>query len=82
MIKTTGEAEIERVADKRKPFWGLFSSESMAETLHKAKELGWKEKLVQVRAEHLYDDAYTYIIEPFEKDCGCPSMLRYADYFD
>ena len=40
MIKLTSQAEIERVEAKRKTFWGLFSSESMAEAVHKAVELG------------------------------------------
>jgi len=60
----------------------MFSSGSLVQTLHKARELGWKEKKVQVRLERLGTDMLEYIVEPFEKDCGCPNMLRYSDYFD
>lgn len=81
MIKLTGEAEIERLADRRKPTWGLFSSVSLAAATHKAKELGWQEKKVQVRAEHAYEDAYIYIVEPFE-NCKCPALLKFEDFFD
>ncbi len=81
MIETTQEAEIKRVQENRRT-WELFSSTSLVGTLHKARDLGWKEKKVQVRVEKLAQDMVSYIIEPFEKDCSCPNMLRYRDFFD
>lgn len=79
MIKTTQEAELDRINARVKPSWGLFQSFSLAETVHKAVELGWAEKKVQVRAE-CNKGEFIYTIEPFERDCNCPSLLKYADY--
>lgn len=62
--------------------WALFTSNRLVETVHKARDMGWAEKKVQVRAEE--DNAtgiQTYSIEPFEKECNCPSILKYDDYF-
>lgn len=79
MIRTTQEAEIERINSRAKPTWELFQSFSLAEIVHKAIELGWADKKVQVRAGSLNGEPF-YSIEPFEKDCGCSSILRYIDY--
>ena len=65
----------------QKAKWELFSSTSLVEAVHKARDLGWADKKVQVRADEDNYGNRTYIVEPFEKDCGCPSMLKYADYF-
>lgn len=80
-VQTTQQAEIDRVELSRKP-WALHASNSLAEIAHKARDMGWKEKKVQVRAEHVLEDSYTYFIEPFERDCNCPSILKYSDFFD
>lgn len=62
--------------------WSLFSSERLVETVHKARDMGWADKKVQVRVEEdNFTGVQTYIIEPFEKECSCPSILKYADYF-
>lgn len=81
-VKLTNQAEKERLASRVKPMWGLYSGTSLADVLHRAKDMGWFEGKVQVRAEGTASDVTTFIIEPFEKECGCPSILRYADYFD
>lgn len=74
--------DVESRRSNSKFTWEIFSSHSLVQTLHRAKELGWKDKKVQVRAERVAEDVVNYIIEPWEKDCSCPSMLRYSDYFD
>jgi len=62
--------------------WAIFTSYSIVETVHKARDMGWAEKKVQVRAEEDYATGIrTYSIEPFEKECKCPSILIYDDYF-
>lgn len=81
-VKLTSEAEKERVANRPKPTWGLYSGTSLPDVLHRAKDMGWFEGKVQVRAEQTASDMVTYIIEPHEKNCHCPSILRYADFFD
>ena len=80
-VELTQDAEIRRLSSRPKKTWALFSSTSLVQTLHKAKDMGWKDKKVQVRLERS-KDSYEYFIEPFEKDCSCPNMLRYSDYFD
>lgn len=62
------------------PTWELLKTTSLVHALHKAKDLGWKDKDVQVRVESGIET--TYYVEPFEKDCGCPNILKYADFFD
>lgn len=81
VVEFTSEVEKRRISN-RSTTWELFSSGSLVQVLHKARELGWKDKKVQVRVEREAEDAMIYKIEPFEVDCGCPSMLRYEDYFD
>lgn len=67
---------------KRRAQWELFRSERLVEAVHKARDMGWSDKKVQVRVEeNNATGKQTYIIEPFERDCGCPSMLKFADYF-
>ena len=60
--------------------WELFKSNSLVETVHKAQEMGWAEKKVQVRGVQTGPERYEYSIEPFEKDCGCSNILKYEDY--
>lgn len=59
--------------------WEYFSTTKYEEALTKAKEMGWKDKIVQVRVEFRDTIAY-YLIEPFEKDCSCPHILKYNDH--
>jgi hypothetical protein len=80
-VEFTQDAEVRRVLEP-KPTWELFSSTSLVQALHKARDMGWKNKEIQVRAEKLGTDRMNYIIEPFERDCECPNILRYSDYFD
>lgn len=61
--------------------WEYLTTTSIVEALHYAVDNGWEEKRVQVRAIKLGDDFVEYTIEPFEKDCGCPGILKYDDYF-
>lgn len=85
-VNLTGHEEARRIyetAQKReKPRWGLYSGTSLADVLHRAKDMGWFEGKVQVRTEGTASDVTTFIIEPHETDCNCPSILKYADYFD
>lgn len=82
-VKFTQDAEVDRVRDgfSSIPSWGLMSSTSLVQALHFARKNGWKEKTVQVRTEMIGTDL-TYFVEPFERDCNCPNILKYADYFD
>lgn len=86
-VKFSSGAEIERVIKENQlrenssNSWALFTSTSIATALKKARELGWKDKKVQVRYEQTADYEL-YYVEPFEKDCSCKGILRYADYFD
>jgi len=61
--------------------WELFGSESLVETVHKARDMGWADKKVQVRGVQTGPTRFQYSIEPFEKDCGCANILKYEDYF-
>lgn len=70
---------------KRRAKWELFSSERLVETVHKARELGWADKKVQVRVSTVGlksdgTERVVYSIEPFEHDCGCSNILKYDDY--
>lgn len=80
-VKLTGQAEKERIAQRSKPKWGLYSGNSLVNVLHKAREMGWGEKKVQVRFEKLGTDIVEYVVEPYEQGCGCAGLLKYEDYF-
>lgn len=80
-VQLTSEAEKERIRNKSKPTWGLFRGVSIVEALHFARDNGWAEKKVQVKVERIGADIVEYVVEPFERDCKCPSLLRYEDYF-
>ncbi len=84
MIETTQEAEIKRVRQRVRPLpeWGLLTTTSIVSAVHFARDNGWKDKKVQVRVEKTADDMVQYYVEPFEKDCSCPNILRYGDFFD
>ena len=59
--------------------WELYSTTKYEEALEKAVELGWADKVVQVRVEFI-DTVAHYYIEPFEKDCSCPHILKYNEH--
>lgn len=67
--------------EKDKTKWEHYAGVSLVNALHQAKEMGWKEKKVQVRYE-VVDGIETYYVEPYEQGCGCKGMLKYRDYFD
>jgi hypothetical protein len=81
-ISFTRNAEKERqeknkIRRETKPKWEYFSSESLVEVVHAAKDMGWKDNQVQVRKSGTF-----YIIEPYEEGCGCRGLLKYKDFFD
>jgi hypothetical protein len=84
----TADAEKRRQAAiieqraKKATTWELFKSTSIVESLQFAKEHGWKKKKVQVRVVEIALDEQEFYVEPFEKDCSCPNILKYSDYFD
>lgn len=85
MIELTANAEKKRLAARKaqnSEEWALFSTDSLVEAVHKARELGWKDKKVQVRFESYSEDVVHYYIEPYEKGCECKGILRYKDFFD
>jgi hypothetical protein len=67
---------------KKATTWELFKSTSIVESLQFAREHGWKNKKVQVRVVQIARDEQEFYVEPFEKDCSCPNILKYKDYFD
>lgn len=80
-VQFTADAEKERMQNKPKPTWELFRSVSIVQAIHFARDNGWAEKKVQVKFERKGTDIIEYVVEPFEKDCNCPSILRYKDYY-
>lgn len=79
-VEFTSEAEKKRFLAKNQS-WAILETTNIVEALHKAKELGWKDKKVQVRYEK-FDDYEMYYVEPYEKGCGCKGILKYKEYFD
>ena len=59
--------------------WEYFSTTHYETALQEAIKLGWKDKKVQVRVE-FRDTIAHYMIEPFEKDCSCPHILKYNEH--
>lgn len=85
-VMFTAEAEKRRqkAAQKRRAAltWELLKTFSLAEAAHFARENGWKEKKVQVRAVYSSGSETEYYVEPYETNCSCPNILKYSDYFD
>jgi hypothetical protein len=76
-------AQERRVATPpKKASYELLTTVSLAEAVHFARDNGWKDKKVQVKAFRMNADEMEYTVEPFEKDCNCPNLLRYEDYID
>src|ERR1044071_916710 len=67
--------------EKKKPSWEVFRSGSIVEAVHKARELGWADKKVQVRKDVIAKDTIDYVIEPYEEGCRCRNVLHYDDFF-
>lgn len=59
--------------------WEYYTTTKYDDAIYKARELGWESKRVQVRVE-FRDYTAHYIIEPWEKDCSCPHILKYDDH--
>ena len=59
--------------------WEFATTTKYEEALTIAQQYGWKDKEVQVRVE-FHDTVAYYYIEPFEKDCSCPHILKYNDH--
>lgn len=58
-----------------KPTWHILKSTDEAYVREVAMAKGWLEHKVQVRT--MRDRGKTWwLIEPFEKDCNCPSIIR------
>lgn len=81
------DARIQQQQAKRDEFrkltgrkWEYYTSYNYADVIQKAKEMGWKEKAVQVRLE-VDGEKVLYLIEPWERDCTCPTMLNYKKVF-
>lgn len=76
---------INERAKKQRAIWEILKTSSLVEAVHKARDLGWAENKVQVKQFQLGINTdgpiMEYIIEPYEKDCGCASLMKYADFF-
>lgn len=82
-IQLTSEVERKRLEERTlKPVWEFYSGHSIVEAARTARDMGWKQKKVQVR--YVEDDSgvVTYFVEPYEKGCGCRGLLKYKDFFD
>ena len=82
----TQEAEERRqqaIMEKRakKPKFELLITPSLVEAVHFARDNGWEDKKVQVKAYRINAEEFDYAVEPWEKDCKCPNLLKYEDYF-
>jgi len=81
-VRFSNEVEQELKRNKPQPKkWELFRSHSIVQAIHFARDNGWAEKKVQVKVERLDMGVVEYVVEPFEKDCKCPAVLRYEAYY-
>jgi len=87
-ITFTNEAEkrrqraIQEQRAKKAPTWELLKTSSLVEALQFARKHGWEHQEVQVKAYRITTEEFEYHVEPWEKDCSCPNLLYYEDYFD
>ena len=65
----------------KKPKWEMFRTGSLVEVVHKARELGWADKKVQVKRDIIAKDTVDYVIEPYEEGCRCRNLLYFDDFF-
>ena len=77
------ERELRRKMQEKqdKPRWEIFRSGSLVEAVHKARDLGWADKKVQVKKEVIAENTLDYVIEPYEEGCRCRGLLDYDDFF-
>ena len=76
--------DVEKAGYKKLPkrnTWEYFRSESLVEAVHFARDMGWGEKKVQVKAVRTGEDVFEYYVEPYEEGCGCKGLLKYDDFF-
>ena len=84
-VRFTSEVEKERMANLNRMddrAWEYFKTTSLVKAARAAREMGWKENEVQVKGTQIAEDVVEYSVEPYEKDCGCPGLLKYSDFFD
>jgi hypothetical protein len=84
-VQFTKDAEKERIAKesaRRGATWEILKTTNLVEALHTARDMGWKEDKVQVRAERVDETTQVYYVEPYEKGCGCRGILKYKYYFN
>lgn len=60
--------------------WEFITTTNIVEALRVARDLGWKDKKVQVRMNK-EDEVVEYVVEPYEAGCGCTGLLKYDQYF-
>lgn len=63
-----------------RPTWEIMRSFEKDVIIENALGMGWADKKIQVKQHQINPELWEYIIEPYEEDCGCPSLLRYEDY--
>lgn len=80
-IQFSSELERKRLQESIKVKWDLYTGTSLVKAVRMARDMGWKDKKVQVRYEKS-EDTITYYVEPYEKGCGCQGLLKYKDFFD
>ena len=75
---------LEERAKKQRIKWELYKTDSLVDVIKKATSMGWADNLVQVKGHQLgiskEGPIMEFVIEPYEKDCGCSSLLKYEDY--
>ena len=59
--------------------WAHYTTTHYESAIKEADKLGWKDKNVQVRVEFIDHTAH-YYVEPYEKDCHCPHILKYNEH--
>lgn len=77
-VRFTSDVEKDNI-EKQKTLWELHKGTNIVKVLRKARDMGWKDKKIQVRLDK---DTLQYYIEPYEESCGCRGILRYQDFFD
>lgn len=77
------QIEDKRVEEKRKltnSTWEYYTTDNYQEAIKTAKDMGWKDKTIQLRVEVIDNKVY-YKVEPFERDCSCPNIIKYSRVF-
>ena len=72
------DARIQKKRELTKPTWEHYTTYDYTEAIDIAKEMGWKDKKVQVK-RYAEGGRWRYVIEPYEENCGCPSLILPPD---